>query len=277
MALANAAVFEAPKLGLRVGGVTIDHRLQEGSAERASQVAKALRGLGCEPVEVVGVHVGQGGGPEAAARTARYAGLDAAADRCGAAAVLLGHTLDDQAETVLLGLARGSGARSLAGMTSVSGLYRRPLLGVTRETTRAACEAAGLDVWADPHNEDPRFARVRVRHDVLPVLERELGPGIAQALARTAALLREDADALDALAGQVDDLEVDTLAALPTAIRRRVLKRAAIAAGVPGGRLSAAHLQAIDALITDWHGQGPIHLPGGVAAERRYGTLYFRG
>jgi tRNA(Ile)-lysidine synthase len=277
MALAHAAAFEGPKRGLAVGGVTIDHGLQPGSADRARAVAKALRGMGLAPVEIVAVQVGRDGGPEAAARTARYAALERVADANGASAVLLGHTRDDQAETVLLGLARGSGARSLAGMASVSGRYRRPLLDVTRETTRAACEAVGLDVWDDPHNHDSRYARVRVRHDVLPVLEQALGPGVSQALARTAKLLREDADALDERAAEVGDLQVESLAALPTAVRRRVLKRAAIAAGVPAGRLAASHVLAIDALVTDWHGQGPIHLPGGVEVVRRYGTLFFRG
>ncbi|HZV25391.1 MAG TPA: tRNA lysidine(34) synthetase TilS, partial [Acidothermaceae bacterium] len=213
VALAAAAAFEAPRLGLRVGGVTVDHGLQPGSPSRAATVAALLTGIGLEPVEVVAVDVSaRPGGPEAAARAARYGALDGVADRLGASAVLVGHTLDDQAETVLLGLARGSGTRSLAGMAAVSGSpvgsspvgtgatdarYRRPLLAVERAVTLAACADLGLPVWDDPHNGDPSFARVRVRSEVLPVLEAALGPGVAAALARTAELARDDADALD--------------------------------------------------------------------------------
>jgi tRNA(Ile)-lysidine synthase len=229
------------------------------------------------------VTVGRDGGPEAAARRARYRALSEAAGRLGAAAVLLGHTRDDQAETVLLGLARGSGARSLAGMAPVNGLYRRPLLGVDRATTCAACAAAGLAPWEDPHNADPSFTRVRVRHEGLPALERALGPGVRQALARTAAALRDDADALDQWAAGEEDrcrhpdggLDVSGLVALPPAVRRRVLHRRAVAEGSPRGALAAVHVRAVDALLTDWHGQGPVQLPGGVSVRRRCGRLLF--
>jgi len=290
VALAAAAAFEGAKLGWRVGGVTVDHGLQAGSANRATLVAALLADLGLEPVEVEAVEVTGAGGPEAAARAARYDALDRAAVRAGARTVLLGHTLDDQAETVLLGLARGSGTRSLAGMaatTGADGRYRRPLLGVDRATTRAACADLGLAVWDDPHNSDPAFARARVRERVLPVLEAELGPGVAAALARTADLARDDADALDGWAseayarlrteqdGAVDvTLDVAGLAALPAAVRRRVLRQAAVAVGSAAGALGAVHLQAVDALVTDWHGQGRVSLPGGRTAHRQYGKLY---
>jgi tRNA(Ile)-lysidine synthase len=281
VALAAATAFEAPRLGFRIGGVSIDHGLQEGSARRAAEVVALLSTLGFDPVEAVTVDVPAGNsGPEAAARTARYAALDAVADRLGANTVLLGHTLNDQAETVLLGLARGSGTRSLAGMASTHDRYRRPLLEVTRAVTRAACADSGLAVWDDPHNADPTFARVRVRTDVLPVMETALGPGIAEALARTATLARDDADALDSwaarshaeLAGPDGSLDVAALAELPPAVRRRVLRLAALAAGASG--VEAVHLHAADALITDWHGQGAVSLPGGRVAARRYGRLY---
>lgn len=283
VALAAAAAFEAPRLGLRVGGVTVDHGLQKGSASRAATVAGLLTGLGLEPVEAILVDVSlHRGGPEAAARAARYGALDGVADRLGAVAVLVGHTLDDQAETVLLGLARGSGTRSLAGMAAVNGRYRRPLLGVDRAYTLAACADLGLPVWDDPQNADPSFARVRVRSEVLPVLEAALGPGVAAALARTAELTRDDADALDqwASASYTDLADVDgsldtaALALLPGAVRRRVLRLATLRAGVTVGSLAAVHLQAIEALITDWHGQGSVSLPGGQSASRRYGKLY---
>ncbi len=280
VALAAALAFEAPRAGLRAGGLTVDHRLQPGSADRAAKVAADLTGLGLDPVEVLTVDgAAANGGPEAAARAARYAALDGAADRLSATAVLLGHTRDDQAETVLLGLARGSGARSLAGMAAVRGRYRRPLLDVPRDVVRAA--AAGHATWEDPHNTDPAFARSRVRHEALPALERTLGPGVAAALARSAAQLRADADALDAWAARAHDdasrdgggLDTDVLAGLPAAVRTRVLRRAALAAGAPASQLTAGHVDELDRLVTDWHGQGPLHLPGGVAASRACGTL----
>lgn len=288
LALAAACAFEAPRAGLRAGAVTVDHGLQPGSADRAAALAGRLTKLGLAPVEVAVVTVGSAGGPEAAARAARYAALNAAADRLDAVAVLLGHTRDDQAETVLLGLARGSGPRSLAGMAPVSadGRYRRPLLGVDRATTAAACAAEGLPVWDDPHNCDPAFTRVRVRRDVLPALTRALGPGVPEALARTADLLRQDAAALDEwaaraaasaaeAAGPDRGLAVDRLAELPTAVRRRVLRSAAIAAGCPPGELFAVHVEAVDALVVDWHGQLGIDLPAGITARRHYGRLCF--
>ena len=278
LALAAAAAFEAPRAGLRAGAVTVDHQLQAGSADRATALAEALTSLGLDPVEIAMVVVDRAGGPEAAARTARYGALEQALDRLGAAAVLLGHTRDDQAETVLLGLARGSGARSLAGMAARSGRYRRPLLGLARTVVRSA--AAELDTWDDPHNTDPSFGRSRVRHSALPALEDALGPGVAAALARTADLLRADADALDAWADQAYDdaaggLEVTTLASLPAAVRTRVLRRAALAAGSPAGDLSAGHVAEVDRLVTDWHGQGPLDLPGRVSAARTCGRLRF--
>jgi tRNA(Ile)-lysidine synthase len=281
LALAASAAFEAPRAGLRAGAVTVDHGLQPGSAERAAEVVGLLRALDLAPVEAVAVTVGTEGGPEAAARSARYAALDSCAERLGAVAVLLGHTRDDQAETVLLGLARGSGARSLAGMAPVTGRYLRPLLDLGRADTEAACTAAGLRPWTDPHNSDPAYARARVRTEALPALERALGPGVAEALARTARLLRADADALDGWAERVvseqdrdgGGLDVATLAALPEAVRRRVLHRAAVAAGSPRGALTARHVAALDGLVGDWHGQGPLQLPGGVSASRSCGRL----
>jgi tRNA(Ile)-lysidine synthase len=279
LALAAATAAEASRLGLRAGAVTVDHGLQDGSDDRAAAVVTTARDLGLDPAEAVSVRVDPAtpGGLEAAAREARYEALDKVAEARGAVAVLLGHTLDDQAETVLLGLARGSGGRSLSGMPARRGRYLRPLLGVRRETTRGACTAWGLDPWDDPHNTDPEFTRVRVRRDVLPVLEAALGPGVPEALARTAAMLRSDADALDEWAESVHDRDaVAVLAELPAAVRTRVLRQEAIAAGVPAGALSADHVFAIDRLVTDWHGQGPVSLPGGLVAQRSCDRLSFR-
>lgn len=283
LALAAALAFVAPRAGLRAGGVTVDHGLREDSPERAAAVVSLLSGLGLDPVRDVRVTVGGSGGLEAAARTARYDALEAVAAEFGAAAVLLGHTLDDQAETVLLGLARGSGARSLAGMPSTRGVFRRPLLSVRRCVTVAACAALGLDPWDDPHNADRRFARVRVRLDAMPALEAALGPGVAEALARTAGQLRADAEVLENISserarGDTDSpLAASSLAGMPGAVRSRVLRSAAIAAGCPPGALTASHVARLAELVTDWHGQRWIDLPGGVRASRQGGELFFAG
>jgi tRNA(Ile)-lysidine synthase len=278
LALAAATAFVAPRLGLRAGLVCIDHGLQRGSAERAKEVASWAAGTGLQPAEAVSVTVaGRPGGPEAAARDARYEALVVAAHRLDASTVLIGHTRDDQAETVLLALARGAGPRGLAGMPprrAVSGvILLRPLLDVSREQTRQACAALGLTPWEDPHNADPAYARARVRATALPALVDALGPGVVANLARSARLLAADAEALDELAAKADpgndgELPVPALAELPKAVRTRVLRRWALTLGVPAGALSHRHVGALDALVVDWHGQGTVHLPGGINAIR---------
>ncbi|MBA3309956.1 MAG: tRNA lysidine(34) synthetase TilS [Nocardioidaceae bacterium] len=283
MALAAATVFEARTAGWLVGAAVVDHQLQEGSPRVARVVASRLQVLGCDPVEVAQVDVGARGGPEAAARAARYDALERFAERQGAV-LLLGHTLDDQAETVILGLARGSGIRSLSGMSATTPRLRRPLLSLTRATTRQACAAMGLEIWEDPHNDDARFARVRVRGRVLPVLEAELGPGVAAALARTAASARQDNAALDELADALyhqallpeGALEVAELARAAPALRRRALRLAALEAGCPPGELFAVHIDAVERLVSGWRGQGPLDLPGQVKASGDGHTLGFR-
>uniref|UniRef100_A0AAU3GVL1 tRNA(Ile)-lysidine synthase n=1 Tax=Streptomyces sp. NBC_01401 TaxID=2903854 RepID=A0AAU3GVL1_9ACTN len=287
MALASALAFESRKLPVRAGGITVDHNLQPGSGPRADEVVTRLAEMRLDPVECVAVRVGRDGGPEAAARDARYAALDAAAERYGAAAVLLGHTRDDQAETVLLGLARGSGIRSLSGMAAASGpagRYRRPFLQLDRQTARKACLVQSIPVWDDPHNIDPAYTRSRLRHEGLPALEKALGKGVVEALARTAQLSRDDADALDTWAAEAarsvcDDagrLECAKLSVLPPAVRRRVLRRAVIDAGSPAGSLFARHIEEVDRLITGWRGQGAINLPGRVEVRRQGGRLVIR-
>jgi tRNA(Ile)-lysidine synthase len=277
LALAAATAFEAPRAGVGAALVTVDHGLQPGSSAQAGRVSAVGYDLGFDPVQTVRVHVGRAGGPEAAARTARYTALDAAAAALDAD-VLLGHTLDDQAETVLLGLGRGSGPRAIAGMRPSDGRYLRPFLGVRRATTVAACEALGLEPWQDPHNADPGYQRVRLRHEVLPLLEDVLQGGVAEALARTAAQLRVDVDHLDALADGVlpeprDSVAVVELAGQAAPIRSRMLRRWAQCQGVSG--LSAGQLAALDALVTDWHGQGPVDLPGGGQVVRASARLEF--
>jgi len=284
LALLSAAVFEGHKRGLRIVGATVDHGLQAGSDAHAQHVLGQMAALGVD--ETVGVRVrveGAGMGPEAAARQARYAVLDQVAERFEAPAVLLGHTRDDQAETVLLGLTRGSGTRSLAGMRRAFDRYRRPLLDVSRVDTETACRVEGIEFWTDPHNSDFSYTRARIRHRVLPLLEEDLGPGVAATLARTADQLREDADLLDDLAEAAyaglgglpaGGLPVDLLAEQPTAIRRRVLRLAALAAGCPGAELFREHVLALDALVTDWRGQRWIDLPGHLRGVRREGRIH---
>jgi tRNA(Ile)-lysidine synthase len=216
----------------------------------------------------------------------RYEALDHVAERLGARSVLLGHTRDDQAETVLLGLARGSGARSLAGMPGRFGpadRYRRPLLDLPRTVTEQACAAEGVDPWRDPHNADPAYTRSRIRHQLLPAIALALGPGMPEALARTARMLREDTEALDAWAAREHldcrhpdgGLDASRLSGLPTAVRRRVIRLAALESGAPAGTLAAVHIEAVDALITSWRGQGPLQLPGPVEVRRTGGRLAF--
>ena len=251
------------RAGLTVHAIVVDHGLQDCSAQVATDAAATARDLGAT-AEVVTVSVDGPGGTEAAARAARYAALDAA--RTGRP-VLLGHTLDDQAETVLLGLGRGSGARSLAGMREWAAPWGRPLLDVRRAQTRAACDGWNLPVWDDPHNDDPKYTRVRVRSEVLPLLEEVLAGGVAQALARTASQLSDDADALDAIAARSLDgatnggrLAVDPLLREASAVRTRVVRLWLQSVGVdaPTHRVVAT----VDALIVDWHGQGPIAVGG---------------
>lgn len=282
LALAAATAFEAPRAGLSAGAIIVDHGLQDGSVDVAAAAARTATELGLDPVQVVRVDVDGPGGVEAAARTARYAALDQAARDHGAAAVLLGHTLDDQAETVLLGLARGSGTTSLAGMAAETGIYRRPLLGLRRSQTRQACRDAGLEVWDDPMNADPVHVRVRVRERLLPALEAELGPGVAEALVRTADQLREDAAALDAMAEEVAEdvveleeagvsLSVAALAANPAALRQRLVRL--VARSEFHTSLSRRQTLEVCRLVTDWHGQGPIELPG-FTARRAEGRIH---
>ncbi|GLJ75341.1 tRNA lysidine(34) synthetase TilS [Leifsonia poae] len=285
LALAAATAFEAPRAGYRAGAVVVDHGLQEGSDRVAAAAAAQAEQLGLDPVLVETVRVDdEATGPEAAARNARHEAFDRALAATGAARILLAHTLDDQAETVLLGLARGSGPTSLQGMLPDTGRLLRPLLALRRETTRAFCAESGLPFWDDPHNDDPSYARVRVRASVLPVLERELGPGVAEALARTAEQLREDNEALDGLAlewalelvTQTDDghvaLDVRGLSADPPALRQRIIRL--VVSSEFGVSLSRTHTIAVTELITDWHGQKALSLPG-VRVVRQNGLLIF--
>lgn len=299
LALATSFVLARERGESRV--VVVDHQLQPGSRDVAHAAAQQCRSLGLETAVVPVLVDDTATGVEDAARVARYTALTAAARAWGATAVLTAHTRNDQAEQVLLGLARGSGARSLSGMpvarvldgpspdrglagaqnpTRSSAVWLiRPFLAVDRATTVAACAEAGLHPWRDPHNTDPRFARVRAR-GLLGRIEADLGPGTTQALARSADLLRTDADALELLSESAcEDLgpspwPVDALAAYPEAMRTRMVRLAVLRAGSPTGSLRAEHLRAVDGLLTRWRGQGPIDLPGHVQVSRRAGRIW---
>ncbi|OBI07747.1 tRNA lysidine(34) synthetase TilS [Mycobacterium sp. E2462] len=249
--------------------LVVDHGLQADSAAVAETARVQAVALGCVAAQVIRVRVGSEGGPEAAARAARYAAL--AAYQGGP--VLLGHTLDDQAETVLLGLGRGSGVRSIAGMRPYDPPWCRPLLGVRRAVTHEACRELGLAAWQDPHNADPRFTRARLRHEALPLLEDVLGGGVAEALARTATALREDTELIDALAAEAlpgakaaAGLAVPALAALPGPVRRRVIRAWLLVGGATG--LTDKQIRAVDALVTAWRGQGGVAVGSSLRDER---------
>ena len=277
MALALALFLEANQT--KVIPVVVDHGLQDGSAQIASQTISKLKKIGYTQVETAVAQVKITDGLEASARRARYQIFNQFIDTYRPKYFLLAHTLNDQAETVLLGLARGSGARSLSGMAVENNIYVRPLLKISRQTTVAACHEGGIEIWSDPHNDDLRFARVRARKNVLPNLEENLGPGITEALVRSADLLRDDADALDSFAleyfAQTDplNLSVNELERLPRAIRTRVLRLAIYQAGAPAGSLSAEHINGAEALISDWHGQKELSLPGDVKLLRNSGRI----
>ena len=274
LALAYALSMETKPLALVLKAVTIDHQLQSNSGKQADKVVEQMKSINVEST-VVKVDVEITEGLEASARKARYLALN----EINAVAIFLGHTHNDQAETVLLGLARGSGTRSLSGMAPVNGKYIRPFLTITRDQTVNVCAEIGLTPWNDPHNHDAQFARVRVRNETLPALERTIGPGISEALVRSASLLRDDADALDQWAEQeilgldLADLDCAYLQTLPRAIRSRILRRAIYFLGAPPGSLTAEHIGALEGLICAWNGQGPAHLPGGVKVERFSGRL----
>jgi len=279
LALAIAAKLEADNLKLDLVAVIVDHGLQENSAEVAASAKKKLELIGYSNIFVGKANVVLTDGIEASARRARYKVFQQALETFGASVLLLGHTKNDQAEGVLLGLARGSGTKSLSGMQEVLGPFIRPFLNIDRSTTQAACVESGIEYWNDPHNLNPEFARVRVRENILPLLEKEIGPGVVDALSRSAKILREDATALDDWADRVfsevnpADIEISFLADLPVAIRSRVLRLAIYAAGAPSGSISAAHLAPIEAFVSDWRGQGHTSLPGGVKVCRISGRL----
>lgn len=289
LALAAATAFEAPRAGFRAGAIIVDHGLQSGSATVAERAARQCRAFGLTPVTVVRVQLTAGGGPESAARAARYAAFEREAERLDeqdgdlaphhpGTRVVLAHTQSDQAEQVLLGLVRGSGARSLAGMPARRGRYLRPFLGLPAATIREACAALGVEPWEDPHNRDKRYLRVRARRMVAE-LEDTLGPGVVAGLARSARLLRADADALDADAERAaaalgrQPWDVTRLLTLPEAVRTRVWRLLVSSAGAPAGAITSTHVARLETLLLDWRGQDGVHLPGGIVIAREAGGI----
>lgn len=317
MALAAVSHIVCTSMGVRCGAVIVDHGLQEGSEQVAGEAVNRCRALGLGPVIVRNATVqARGEGLEAAARQARYNELCAAARESGAIAVLLAHTMDDQAETVLIGLLRSRGVDALAGMPQVftrSGVtFARPLLTLTRDETTGLCEDLGVEYWDDPTNGDAVDGelpddyplRSRVRHDLLPAIERFAGFNVTRHFAESAQLARMDKEYLDQRSDEVmgeavtavdrpassaavstdtpracaaDDtndsghgiglmIGVKRIAREPEAIRLRVIAHALSQAGV---NASAAQIAAIDRLVVDWHGQGGVSLPRGYSANRK--------
>lgn len=282
LALASACEFEAKKLGLKIAAAVIDHSLQKGSEKIAAQTAKTLALLGFEEIVVKQVVVGKAGGPEAAARTARYTALETLRQKSKSNFIVLGHTASDQAETVLLGLVRGSGSRSLSGMSEKTGFLLRPLLGTTRATTEVFCKDSGIKYWLDPQNKDEKFLRVMIRKRVLPFLEKQLGGSVAASLVRTSDQLREDNSYLESqgsksfkryakVAGSGISFDARALGKLPAAILNRVIKKALDGFGSESSR---AHVIAVSDLVLSWHGQKPIAVPG-VRVVRKGNTITF--
>jgi tRNA(Ile)-lysidine synthase len=282
LALAAACEFEAKKLGLKIAAAVIDHSLQNNSDKVAAQTAKTLTSLGFEEVIVKKVSVGKAGGPEAAARTARYTALETLRQKTKSHFIVLGHTSSDQAETVLLGLVRGSGSKSLSGMSEKTGLLLRPLLGIERATTEAFCKDSGIKYWSDPQNKDEKFLRVMIRKHVLPFLEKQLGGSVAASLVRTSDQLREDNTYLEAqtdksfkkyakVSGSVIGFDAKALEKLPAAILNRVIKKALDSFGSESSR---THVLAVSDLVLSWHGQKPLALPG-VRVVRKGNTISF--
>lgn len=287
LALADAASWAVPHAGGTLTAVVVDHGLQSDSAEVAERAADACHAIGIDDVQIRRVHVGTQGGPEAAARDARRQALLDVAQERGAQQILLAHTLDDQAETVLLRLARGSGARSLSAMRACDAPWHRPFLDLPRhlvhQVARERFEPLGFTPWDDPHNHDPRFARVRIRKS-MDVLETDLGPGLTANLARSAKLLGDDADALDVWAhgefARIVDVQdhsrsadVTALAELPRAVRTRVLRLMHQHIVGVHEDLTFDHIQQVEAMVSRWKGQGPTSLPGHVTAYVECGRL----
>lgn len=281
MALLHACAFLHRRDEVSARAVTVDHGLQSASAEVAERVRTTAESWGV-PAETIAVQVSAGvEGLEAAAREARYGVLENVRQRVGAEWIITAHTRNDQAETVLLGLLRGSGTRSLAGMAPRTARLLRPLLGLDRSDTEASCRAQGIEVWDDPMNTDPAFARVRAR-GLVERFERELGQPLAANLARTADLCRADADCLDEVAWTVAaelaerrEIDLMPLRDLPEAILSRALRSWLLSLGVPAQGFGADRIATLCRLVRS-RTRGRLSLPGDTEALVDRDRLSFR-
>lgn len=285
LALAWTTLVVGKRLELKTGVIIVDHQLFPESNSVALNAKKQCEDLGIEEVIIKKVNVEQNHeGLEAAARIARYEAFENVLQETNAQVILLAHTQDDQAETVLMRLTRGSGAKSLSGMAQVSGKYLRPFLHLRKKLVHDSLDLIGLKAWQDPANTDHQFLRVKVRHELMPKIVEVLGESAISSLDKTSQLLRLDNQALEDIAQQffgsqkdvkTKGLEISELEKLPEAIRTRVLRICAIASGVHPGPFSFEHIEAIDALVKNWHGQGNVDLPGFIQATRVNGSLRF--
>ena len=242
----------APEWRLELHVLHVDHQLRTDSARDAAFV-EALGGRLGVPVTVERVRVTPGGSLEAAARLARHTALEATATRLGARRIALGHTADDQAETVFMRLFEGAGVRGLAAIPPVRGRIIRPLIEMRRRDVEHALRSAGVEWIDDPTNRDPKFLRNRIRHELLPLLASAYDGDVVPALVRAAALAREATDALDQLAGRELErlaiveadgaltLPLAPLRALPSFIAPEVLRQAAVRLGGTASLRAWAH------------------------------------
>jgi tRNA(Ile)-lysidine synthase len=245
---------------LDVTAVYVDHGLRGGTGHDAAVVRGAARAVGAA-ARVVAVAIDPGANLEARARHARYAALEQATDDTRATAILVGHTLDDQAETVLLAMLRGSGTTGLAGMPIARGRLRRPLLEVRRAETREMCARLGWAPVHDPMNDEIHHRRVWLRREVMPQLARGAQRDLAEVLARQAAVLRDDDELLEALAAGHGPDDAAGLAALPLPVARRVVRRWL---GPPPPSSST-----VDAVLAVARGERrAAEIPGGRRVER---------
>lgn len=280
IALAWSASVVCKRLNLNLGVVIVDHQLIAESNQVAENTKKQCAEFGINQIIVKKIKVVlENEGLEAAARKARYKAFEEVIKDTNAKALMLAHTQDDQAETMLMRLTRGSGAKSLSAMSEVSGKYLRPFLHVRKFEIKDALEKEDIKYWNDPANSNSDFLRVKVRNELIPKLIEVLGDSVVEALDRTSMLLKNDNDILDQIAldhyQENRQLLISKLEDLPSAIRTRVIKLAALDAGVNPGPFSFEHIEAIDALVTNWHGQSHIDLPGFVQASRVNETIRF--
>ena len=315
MALALAAQYAARERAIELYSITVDHGIRPDSREEAEAVAQYLASLGIraqvESIDWPSEDGDRGSnlGPEAQARQLRYGAIAdfakrvAAGSSAAAAPVLLGHNCDDQAQTVVLGLGRGSGARSISGMRAEGSLpehsdvpMARPLLEFRHADLVTVCEELGVRWFEDPTNSEQSewrdsqgdlLRRNAIRYRVMPALESALGPGVVEALSRTATMLQRDDAALSWWAertlrevsvadGESERTEVDAVALrdYPQALRTRVLRLAFLRAGGRGGELGYQHVMALDKLTTRRENNVRIDLPG-VQAVKGAGVITF--